>query len=679
MKQKIEIIKRSKYGKYVFLCFLFIILSFVNPLFASTANHEKNKTNILTDLSLEELVDVEIVVAASKHEQKIKQAPSSVTIITSNDIKKYGYRTLADVLKSIRGFYVTYDRNYHYAGIRGFSTPGDYGTHLLIMINGHRINDQIYHQASIGTEFPLDIDLIDRVEIVRGPSSSLYGSNALFGIVNIITRKGNSFNGVELSANASSHDTYTTRLTYGSSTQEGKSIVASGTLYDSKGQTLYYDEFNDPLTNNGFTNIDGDEFQNFFMSIEGKGLIMQMLFSQREKEVPTAPWNSIFGIPGNVTTDKRNYIDIVFPRRFDNGIEVSPRVFFDQYYYYGNYPIEGDASNDVVINKDYSKAEWWGAEITASKQFTDRHRLSLGAEYVDCFRIYQKNYDTEVYFKDSRDFVYWALYAQDEIRLFENVNLNAGIRYDNYESFGDSTNPRFGLIYDINPDTTVKLLYGRAFRAPNPYELYYEDGTGFQKANPNLEPETIKTYEVVLEKSLPNDYFITVSLFHFCLDDLIIFSEDPADSIKALQNIDSAESNGVEFEIEKKWRNGSKVKAGYSYQKTENRKTNEELVNSPEHLAKLNFLYPLISETLFTGLELQYTGERKTLSGDFSDDFVVTNLTLFTGKLNGDWEMSASVYNLFNVKYFDVGSEEHRQDMIEQDGRSFRLKITRRF
>ena len=87
--------------------------------------------------------------------------------------KRYGYRTLADILRSVRGFYVTNDRNYSYLGVRGFSRPGDYNARILLLVDGHRLNDNIFGAALIGTEFPLDVDLIERVEIIRGPSSSL--------------------------------------------------------------------------------------------------------------------------------------------------------------------------------------------------------------------------------------------------------------------------------------------------------------------------------------------------------------------------------------------------------------------------------------------------------------------------------------------------------------------------
>lgn len=148
--------------------------------------------------------DIPSVLTASKYEQKVTEAPSSVSIVTAAEIRRYGYRTLADILRSVRGFYTTYDRQNQYLGVRGFGRPGDANTRILVLLDGARVNNNIFDVAGIGSEFNIDVDLIDRVEIVRGPGSSLYGSNAFFAVVNVITRRGRDLQGVELAAAAGS-------------------------------------------------------------------------------------------------------------------------------------------------------------------------------------------------------------------------------------------------------------------------------------------------------------------------------------------------------------------------------------------------------------------------------------------------------------------------------------------
>src|ERR1017187_9837253 len=168
----------------------------------------------LTEASLEQLGNIQVY-SASMHLQSSGDAPSSVTVITAAEIREHGYRTLADILRTVRSFYVTYDRNYSSIGVRGFARPGDYNTRVLLLVDGHRLNDDIYDEAMIGTEFPIDIEMIQRIEIIRGPASSLYGSNALFAVINVITRRAQDVDGLELSAGAGSFNTYKGRISYG--------------------------------------------------------------------------------------------------------------------------------------------------------------------------------------------------------------------------------------------------------------------------------------------------------------------------------------------------------------------------------------------------------------------------------------------------------------------------------
>src|SRR4029077_1784343 len=174
------------------------------------------------------------VYAASKVEQKTTEAPSSITIVTSDEVKKYGYRTLAELLRSVQGFNVSYDRNYDFLGARGVSL-GDFNSRILLLVDGHRVNNNLTDGAAIGTAFLLDVDLIDRVEVIRGPGSVLYGNNAFFGVINVITRKGKQVDGVEASGEYGEFDTYKARVTVGKSFTNGWEFLFSGSYYDSAG------------------------------------------------------------------------------------------------------------------------------------------------------------------------------------------------------------------------------------------------------------------------------------------------------------------------------------------------------------------------------------------------------------------------------------------------------------
>ena len=657
---------------------MFIIYSFFIALLmvCNLADAAEAAPDLLK-LELEELMEIKVAVVygASKFEQKVTEAPASVSIITSDEIKKYGYRTLADILKSVRGFYVNYDRNYHYAGIRGFARPGDYSTRFLLLVDGHRINDNVYNQAAIGTDFILDVDIIERVEVIRGPGSSLYGSNAFLGVINVITKRGRNIGKVEASGEGRSFETYKGRLTYGNQFKNGLEILLSGSAYDTQGQDLYFKEFDDPATNNGSAeNRDYDRYHSLFSNLSFKDFTFQSAYVSRKKGIPTASFSTIFNDSRAYTVDEHGYFDIKYEQTFDNGDSGMARLFYDWYNYKGDYPLS------TALNKDFGWGKWWGGELKFIKKFYE-HKLILGTEYLNNFRQDQLNYDIEpynLYLDDKRDSDLWALYIQTEPRILNNLLLNLGVRHDYYETFGGSTNPRFALIYNPYKKTWLKFLYGQAFRAPNNYELYYTDGST-SKPNPNLQPEIIRTYEIIWEQYIGEYILVSASGFYYRIKDLITQQTDPADGLMVYRNTGEVEAKGMELELEHRLHNGIRNRVSYSYQDARNVQPESRLTNSPRHLAKFNLLVPLKKEKLFSGLEVQYTDKRGTLAEEQADAFFVTNLTLSSHNFVKGLEASVSIYNLFDKKYGNPASEEHTMDIIEQDGRSFRMKLTYRF
>ncbi len=624
--------------------------------------------------------EIPSVYSASKYEQKITEAPSSVSIVTAAEIKKYGYRTLADILRSLRGFFTTFDRNYTYVGVRGFGRPADYNSRILLLIDGHRINDNIYDGFLPGTDFILDVDIIDRVEVIRGPSSSLYGANAFFAVINIITRSGRNLKGAEVSGSAASFDTYTGRLTYGNKFRNGPEALLSGSLMESKGQNLFFKEFDSPDTNNGIAeHCDYDRSHSFFAKSSFRDFTFEAAYSWRKKGIPTASFGTVFDDPRNNTIDDRYFADLKYEHYFSSRLGLTARTFYDWYGYHGDYIFDYPP---ITVNKDFARGAWWGGEVKLITTLMNRHKLIAGAEYRDNILQHQGNFDEDpyhLYLDDRRTSKNLGLYVQDEFTVFNKLILNLGIRYDHFDTFGGTTNPRLALIYNPFEKTFFKLLYGRAFRAPNNFELYYDDGGLSSKSNPDLKPETINTYELIYEQYFGDYFRFTADSFYYKINNLISQQIDPADGLLVFQNIESVKATGFELELEGRLPSGIEGRISYTYQDAKNDATKERLTNSPLHLAKANVIMPLLRDKLFVGTEVQYTSKRKTLSGNAVNDFITTNVTLFAQNLVRALELSASVYNLFNKNIGDPGGGEHRQDVIQQDGRNYRVKLTYAF
>jgi outer membrane receptor for ferrienterochelin and colicins len=656
------------------IAWLTIFFLFVLPAAA------QEKTKDLTQLSLEDLMNVEVY-SASKHMQRTSDAPSSVTVVTADEIQRYGYRTLADILESVRGFYITYDRDYGFVGVRGFGRLGDSNNRILVLIDGHRINDNVFGEPYLGTEFLVDVDLIDHVEIIRGPSSSLYGTDAFFAVINVITRKREQMRGFELSFAGASFGTYRGRASYGGRFR-GIDMMFSGTFYNSYGPLLFFPEFNSPASNFGITrNTDYESSQHILGTVNFHGFTVQELFSARDKGVPTAYYGALFNDPQTQNIDRHQYIDVSYHHAIGDKWNLTARTSYDHATLRAPVAYATGLPDGSTTLDTYSfQGSWSDTEVDLSRNFFEKHQVTLGTEIIDNLRQNQEDYTElgNIFVAVPASSVIWALYGQDEFAITHNLNLSAGIRYDQYSGFGGTTNPRLGLIYHLARATTLKLLYGTAFRAPEPFELKPDYGA-FYDNNLQLRPETIRSVEGVVEQGLGTHFTLSGSLFRNWINDLISIETNPADGQSVYENSGRVDATGVEVELDGHFADGLQGKASYSFTDTTQPLIHQTLANSPQHLGKVGASVPLMQQRLFADVDAQYTSPVQTLAGNTISGFAIFNVTLLAHTLTKHLDVSASVYNILNKRYFNPGRPEDTQDVIQQDGRNFQIKLTGKF
>jgi len=618
-------------------------------------------------LALDSLLNVQIS-TASKYDQTMREAPASVSVITAEDIERFGYRTLAEALVNEPGFYGSNDRNYFYLGMRGFSRPTDYNDRALLLLNGHRWNETFYGSAFLGTGFGISLNAVERIEIVRGPGSALYGSNAMFAVINVITKDGNTVDGLDVRGIAGSYGLRSTTATFGHSSSSGWDFIVTGALSDADGQDLYFPEFDNPQSNSGMAeSLDWLRSYGGFAKVSYRGLTFSALATSRRKGVPTAPWEATFNADTR-TRDDRAFLELKLDHTLGVGKVIQIRGFYDTYSYEGIYPYEPVDGGLYIDGNDNS---WLGGEVRLNWDLSPNNRLTFGTELQHGRRanFLAQTDEWGVGTVGNWPFSVFSLYAQDEMQLIENLILSLGLRADHYTSWGTAVTPRAALVFFPASATALKLLYGQAYRAPDLWELHYEEEDWFE-TNPDLGAENIRTLEFVWEQRLAAGLFGAISLYNYRMSNLI--DEVWTSPIGHYENMSQVTTNGLEAVLKGRFGPGFSGFASYTFQSAKNAGSTAYLSNSPRHLLRTGASYPVFPHFV-AAINVSYDHGRKTVYRADTDSYWLTNLNFTTTDLWKHARISFKVINLFDTTYRTPGGFEHAQQGIVQDGRNFRL------
>jgi iron complex outermembrane receptor protein len=643
-----------------------------------------NAQQALPELSLEELMQIDAgrVFGASERMQPVTEAPASVSFITAEEIARYGYRTLADILDGVRGMYVTDDRNFSLLGTRGFAKPGDYNSRILLLVNGHRVNDNVYGQAEIGAEFGIDPAMFERVEVIRGPASSLYGDSAFFAVVNVITKSGASLNGASIAVDVGTLGTALTRLSAGRRLKNGLDVAASATYERSDGvERLYFPAFDSPATNHGVAEgLDGELIGQLYGQLSFKTFTFTGAYGRRRRDVPTASFGTVFNEQASPeqTIDRHTLLDAEYARSF-GASRVRFRASFDQFSYDGIYTRPGTVDDPLLlIGNNSVLGRRWSAGAKLTRTLPGRQVVTLGADFIDNVTQAQKVHFTQpvfTLFDIDRSSVQQAVYVQDEIKVRRWLIANGGLRYDRYKDFQRVT-PRAALIATPSANQSFKYLYGRAFRAPNEYE---QNSFYFGAGGKTLQPESIDTHELVWER-YTNDWLRTsVSTYWYKASRLITLTPDPSTFFTTTYiNGGEVRARGLELEAQMRLVGGLQGLMSYALQRARDVETDTTLVNSPAQIGKMRLSVPGPSRRSFLSAELIAMGSRRSLAGVRLAPSATVSLTMIVPLPNA-FEFVGSARNLFDVDYADPASADHRQDVIPQNGRTLRIGLRWKF
>lgn len=588
---------------------------------------EKNETTAKTDNNPVRME--EMIVTASRVEESLGMAADSVTVVTQKDIQRKGEQTVTEALKDVPG--VSISQNGSYGGTTNVFLRGTSNAHTVILIDGVRVADPIGMDGKVSIS-NLPTDNIERIEVVRGNQSVLYGSDAIGGVINIITKKGKGKPTVSTSFEGGSYQTYKENLSLKGGTDK-IDFSASVTRLDTQGVSKadvqpnpemdYYNNTNISAKLNGRltdkTRVGFSVYQDTAkMDLDNTGgvdayrvqLTDMTIFSANIEQDVTRWWTSILKV-GNTDTKRDLFKD-------GSGIYTGTTQVFDSRY--------------------------TGSVKTASWQnnffFGDKDTLTVGLDYLHETGAHQngRSFSNDVMSRTQSAFV------ENKWTPLQNLNITVGVRNDHHQQFGQETTYKAAGAYLFERlGTKIRASYGTGFHAPSLYQLY--DPT---YGDPNLSPEKSKGYDAGIDQSLFGDK-VTLSATYFRndLDNLITYNY----ATSRYANVDQAQTSGVETSATWRALSWLTLSANYTYLEAKNDSTQKQLNYRPHHAAggSVN-IRPL--DKLNWNISMQYVGER----WDENNNITMPAYAVFNTAMSYDvtkWLQVTGRISNFTNKYYN--------------------------
>jgi len=635
---------------------------------ATTDNLDKIKQ--LLNLSLQELMDVEVK-AADKVSERIGEIPASVILITRQDIETYGYTTLDELLEHVSGMYKidTYNNQGESYGVRGFWNT-QLNKNVIILVNGvSQLSDM---DSSYALTYLVPIEAIDRIEIIRGPLSVIYGSGAFFGVINIITNQTDAkekYPHYRISAGVGTEQTHQTFARIQHRYQQGQFTLNAST-YDTDGLDHPYNDMASQLLPPAIGKSTEGK-----LGTQRKQVNLSASYHDVSLEVTHSDVDKQFGYA--LPTVGRGHLSAAGVTRLQLGYQTHLTDHFSIEAKLGYSDLETESYLDTEVLKPGSggsqhiHAQAHHVEIDTSWQLNDQLDLVSGIQYRHASQVLNtadvpmvKNASQRVELMPGESLVNWGAFAQLNYQYSKKWKWVGGIRLQqtfDYEVLSERPNmpqqirsidstsirmiPRFAAIYTPNPSHIFKLLYGHAENNPSFLQLFL-----FNDSDKELEPEEIQTLELDYLTYLSPRYLLSINLFKNKLQGLLTRKLEimPGNTLRAsINNAGQWKTQGAEVTLQAQPTEAWQLELGATYQTTQDLDNSDIAVAySPHLLGQLKLAYQVNSKTQLS-LTGYYVSEMESYF-DPTKKNATGNLGARIGEAGGN--------------YFILGANIHLQD-----------------
>jgi len=620
--------------------------AFAQPVAAeSNANENIGMPQLDDDLSLLFEED-DLFISATQSARTLGKAPAIATVITNRQLRNMGARNLLDALATIPGFGVSYASEFAIENtleVRGIKTAES--EKILLMIDGHHMNTPFGGAWNmLFDDFP--IEQVKRIEVIRGPGSALYGANAFVAAINVIMKKPEDQSGASIIGGGGNHKQSHGQFAYGSNANAvGISAFIDWMETDGSKQPIT----SDAAGQSGLTNF-WKNSQTVYLTTEYEHFYLTAATVRKNRGSPLSILNTV-----DRTTQLRHrhtFGEVGYKNQFDS-VRVEAKLGIDQFQWDAawqlNIPAFANIGRPLAKNTTLSGAlqlqfqpigshyVTLGVSREEIRQYDVRHILD-GVDVSNTF-----NHNQEAKRQVS------AVYLQDEWDITDQLLLTAGVRFDLYSDFGTTTNPRAALVWSATDSLDIKLLYGRAFRAPTFLEMY-EKNNAVAVGNPNLKPEIMQTFEGGVLWKINYNYHLNTNLFYNRFTDRI--TRQFPQSI----NRGGAKIWGVEAEFKADWQEYLYGYLNYSYQKSKDSQTQQSLPDVPQHRIRIGVNAGLFDDLLNVNAALRWDGKRSRAVGDTragTSSYTVIDLAVATDRLLDDLRLTLKVHNMLDTMVYD--------------------------